>query len=342
MNIEKTKVFCSFQDAPEHHFKSHPEAPGRIRALREWLHDPPYSEIQWLNYSPAQEADVLLIHRKQHLERLKYECDQGAHQFEPSPSYVTEASYADALGAVGATLAVSRKILDEGSGNGFAIVRPPGHHAEAEEAMGFCLMNNVAIACADALASGLNKAAVVDFDAHHGNGIQRAFWDTQQVGYFSTHEKNSYPGTGLLESAKHARGRIINVPLPGFSGNDAFLKVFEKLLVPWFRKFKPQMLFVAAGYDAHFSDPLTTLTLDTDGFYLITQRLIALAEEFCEGRLLFVLEGGYDPIALKNNIQASLAAMCGHQKGDDHYGKGPVVSPDVDTLVEKIKILHNL
>jgi len=342
MSEKKTKVYCTYQVAPEHYFQDHPESPKRLQSLRGWLNDPPYPEIQWLNFSPADEADVLLIHHKELLENLKLECRQGAHEFEPAPSYVTKESYRAALGAAGATLSISRRIIEEGSGFGFAIVRPPGHHAEAGKAMGFCLLNNVALAAADAVASGLGKVAIVDFDAHHGNGIQEMFWQTPQIGYFSTHEKDNYPGTGKLGFPLHARGRIINVPLPAFSGNDAFIKIFEEVLDPWIRRFEPEMLFVAAGYDAHFSDPLTTLTLDTKGYFEITQHLADLAEAYCGCRMMFVLEGGYDLVALKDNIQASLAALTGNEKYEDHYGKGPNVSPDIEPLIEELKKIHSL
>lgn len=342
MNEKKSKVYCTMQVAPEHYFAGHPESPKRLEPLRGWLIEPPYPEIAWLEFTPAEEADVLLIHRKSLLEDLRAECKKGTHQFEPSPSYVTEDSYRAALGAVGAGLAVSRRILDEGSGFGFAIVRPPGHHAEPANAMGFCLMNNLAIAAADAVASGLGRVAIIDFDAHHGNGIQTAFWNTPQVGYFSTHEKDIYPGTGSINSASHASGRIINVPVPAFSGTSTFVKVFDTILKPWLECFQPEMLFVSAGYDPHFSDPLTTLTLDTAGFFQLTQRLVDWAEKICSGNMMFVLEGGYDLVALKDNIQSTLAALAGRSDFPDHYGKAPDVSKEVDPLIENLKKIHQL
>jgi len=342
MSEKKPEVYCTFQDAPEHFFPGHPESPQRLQPLKGWMKEPPYPEIQWLDYSPAEEADVLLIHHTTLLEDLRSECKQDPHEIEPSPSYVTEDSYQAALGAVGAALAVSRRVIEVGRGFGFAIVRPPGHHAEPDQSMGFCLMNNVAIAAADAVASGLKKVAIIDFDAHHGNGSQSAFWNTPQVGYFSTHEKNIYPGTGMVNSASHARGRIINVPLPPFSGNNTFMKIFDKILKPWVQNFRPEMLFISAGYDPHFSDPITTLTLNTKGFFRMAQALVDLAVEFCGGRMMFVLEGGYDPVALKDNIQCTLAALCGHRAFPDHYGKGPDVSPEIDPLIENLRKIHHI
>jgi acetoin utilization deacetylase AcuC-like enzyme len=336
------KVYCTYQKAPKHRFPNHPESPQRITTLGAWLDFPPYPEMEWLPYEPAREGEVTLAHRQSLLAAIKAESQQGTHEFEPAPTYVTATSYQDALGAAGATLAVSRRIVEEGQGRGFAIVRPPGHHAEPDRAMGFCLLNNIAIAAADAVASGLEKVAIVDFDAHQGNGTQAIFWDTPQVGYFSTHEGGSYPGSGRLDEAPHARGRIINCPLPAFAGNAAFRRVLDEVMEPWIRQFKPEMIFVSAGFDAHFSDPLTTLTLDTKGYYMLAQRLVSFADHYARGRIMFVLEGGYDPKALEDNIQACLAAMCERSEYSDHYGEAPGVSPNVDSLISKLRETHHL
>ena len=323
MKQDNHNLFCTFYDAPRHTYPGHPESPQRLRLMREWLHTPPYPEMVWLDFKPASETEILPVHPQQTLEFIKNASQRGSHEFEPSPSYVTESSYQAALEAAGATLAVSRRILAEGRGHGFAIVRPPGHHAEPDRPMGFCLLNNVAIAAADAIASGLSRVAIIDFDAHHGNGTEAAFWQTPEVGFLSTHEMNLYPGSGRLESASHARGRIINIPLPAFSNTTAFLNLFEQVAGPWLRNFGAELLLVSAGYDAHFSDPLTTLMLDTNGFYQIAQMLTALAKEFCQDRILFVLEGGYDPGALRDNIQACLAALNDRSDFPDQFGSAP-------------------
>ncbi|MEA3325774.1 MAG: histone deacetylase [Chloroflexota bacterium] len=342
MKEYKNTVYCTYQEAPEHHFRGHPEAPTRIQAMQSWLEEPPYPEVQWLEFEPAKEGDITLVHDQSLLLFLQEECQAGSHEFEPSPSYVTKYSYDAAMGAVGAVLRVSREIISNEFGRGFAIVRPPGHHADPETSMGFCLLNNIAIAAADAVASGLSRVAIVDFDAHHGNGTQTVFWDTPEVGYLSTHEGHIFPGTGRLDEAQHAKGRIINVPLPPFSGNSAFDQISKKILRPWLSSFQPEMLFVSAGFDGHFSDPLTTLSLDTAGYYQLALNLVKIADEFCHERIMFVLEGGYDPLALKDNIQACLAAMSGHETFPDHYGKSPDVKPDVAALIQHLQAHHQL
>jgi acetoin utilization deacetylase AcuC-like enzyme len=188
----------------------------------------------------------------------------------------------------------------------------------------------------------LDRVAILDFDAHHGNGTQAAFWNTPEVGYLSIHEENLYPGSGQIESAPHARGRIINIPLPSFSDTASFVNIINAVAAPWLRKFQPEMLFVSAGYDIHFSDPLTTATLDTRGFYKITRLLIQIAEESCQGRIMFVLEGGYDPRALKDNIQACLAALCGHSTFPDRFGKSPGGQNRVSAQIDTLRRLHHL
>ncbi len=342
MSKKKKKIYCTYVRAPEHVMTGHPESPQRISAIQEWLADPPYPEMCWLESEPAEETAVLRVHRAALLSALQRECRIGVHEFEPAPSYVTHSSYEAALLAAGATLAVSRKIISKGFGRGFAIVRPPGHHAESEVSMGFCLLNNVAIAAADALDLGLARVAIVDFDAHHGNGTEEIFRDVSEVGYLSSHEGGMYPGTGRLHDAAHARGRIINVPLQHQAGGKSLKKVINSIVKPWLRMFRPQMLFVSAGYDAHFSDGLTSLNVDTRSFYHISRKLVELAEDYCEGRILFVLEGGYDPIALQDNIQATLAAMCDRQSFPDRHGKGPRDPVDSSSLVESVIRLHRL
>ena len=342
MTETQKKVYCTYHQALEHRFPGHPESPNRIQGLHAWVSEPPYPEIAWLDYNPASEQDVTLVHRPEHLEFLRQACESGGHQFEPSPSFVTETSYQDALAAVGATLAVSRMIIAMGTGRGFAMVRPPGHHATSSKSMGFCLLNNIAIAAADAVASGLKRVAIVDFDAHHGNGTEAVFWDTPEVGYLSIHEEGIYPGSGQMESARHARGRILNIPLPSFSGNRSYKLLMDQVIQPWLEKMAPDMLFVSAGYDCHFSDPLTTLTMSAEGSYQLVGDLAQLADATCQGRIMLVLEGGYDPIALKDNIQASLATLSGHQDFEDHYGKGPGDQRDIQPLINTIKEIHQL
>lgn len=341
MKPEKIPVYCTFYDAPEHAFPGHPESPQRLQHVKSWLQNPPYPEMVWLNFMPALASDVLRVHNAKILQTLQAASRRGSHEIDSAPTYVTEASYHAALMAAGATQTVSRHILSEGCGRGFAIVRPPGHHAEADRPMGFCLLNNLAIAAADAVAHGLGKVAIIDLDAHHGNGIEAIFLHHPGVGYLSLHEEYLYPGSGHLNSTPHAQGRIINVPMPSFANPAAYLGVFQQVVKPWLMGFGAEMLFISAGFDAHFSDPLTSTTLDTDSFYQISKILVELADDYCQSRILFGLEGGYDAQALQDNIQACLVALCERSTYPDHYGPSPG-HPSGSPDIEKIIALHQL
>jgi len=242
---------------------------------------------------------------------LEAACQRGDSVIDMAPTYVNRASYQAALLAAGACRDATRAVLKSQARNAFAIVRPPGHHAEPDRPMGFCLLNNIAIASLDALASGVERVMVVDYDAHHGNGTEKAFWDNPRAGYFSTHQEGIYPGTGWLEDAPHARGRLANFPLPAYSGDACFSQIIDQALAPLLRAFRPGLMLVSAGFDAHWSDPLTTLGLSSAGFLTISKKLVALAEEICAGKIVFVLEGGYDPQNLSNGVRAVFGALTG-------------------------------
>ena len=342
MSEKNSTVYWTYQDAPGHAYPGHPESPNRFGYFKDWITQTPYPAMQRLDYQPAQLGDLILAHSQRMIENLQQETQRPSHEIEQAPTYVTPASYQAALGAVGATLAVSRKVIRAGAGRGFAIVRPPGHHAVHDHPMGFCLFNNLAVAAADAVIGGMGRVAIFDFDAHHGNGIEDIFWRTDQVAYCSIHETGLYPGTGQLEAAPHARGRLVNLPVPAFSGTKVFERLIEQVVQPWLKAFQPEMLFVCAGFDAHFSDPLTSLTVNTEGFYRLTQKVMDLAETHCGGRTVFVLEGGYDPLALSDNLQASLAALSGEADYPDHYGKGPDQDKDLSALTEQARTYHQL
>ena len=188
-----------------------------------------------------------------------------------APTYVTSTSYDDSLLAAGATLDLTRKVMDGDAANGFAIVRPPGHHAEPKRSMGFCIFNNIAVAAQDALERGAERVLIVDYDAHHGNGTQAYAWKNEQVAYLSTHQENIYPGSGAIQEATHARGRIVNVPLPSRSGDATFALITDRLIVPFVQKFQPSLILVSAGFDSHWDDPLTSLGLTTAGFHAISK-----------------------------------------------------------------------
>jgi acetoin utilization deacetylase AcuC-like enzyme len=258
---------------------------------------------------PATVEQVTRVHRPQLVKAVEEVCKQGPGIVDYAPTYVTQTSYQDALLAAGGALTCTQAVLKGDAKNAFAVVRPPGHHAEPDHVMGFCIFNNIAIAVRDALSSGMKRVMVIDFDAHHGNGTQSACMDDERFGFISAHQWGIYPGTGWLEDAPHARGRLVNVPLDAFAGDEVFAHVADEIFLPIVEKFRPQILFVSAGFDSHWSDPLTSLGLSTRGFFNISKKLVELAEEHCFGRIVFVLEGGYDPVNVANGSAAVFDAL---------------------------------
>jgi acetoin utilization deacetylase AcuC-like enzyme len=335
-----TTVYA-FVEAPGHEYPDHLEAPGRFemlsRRLGEFL-------AERLEAQPATRAEVQLVHEPAFIQELEAACSAGPQIIDPAPTYVTRASFEDALLAAGGTLQCMRSVVRGKARNAFAIVRPPGHHAEPDRAMGFCLFNNVAIAAREAISGGerpLERVAIVDFDAHHGNGTEAAFLREPRVAYLSTHQWGIYPGTGWYADAPDAKRRIVDVPLPSRSGDQVFSQVTARLIAPFIRSFRPQLILVSAGFDAHWKDPITMLGLSTAGFRALSKQLVELAEEHCEGRIVFVLEGGYDAGNLANAAAAVFDALTGSEVSRGVQDAMPYREPEAALpLIDKICEWH--
>jgi acetoin utilization deacetylase AcuC-like enzyme len=294
-----------------------------------------------LDFEAAALTEVGLIHRPALIRRIEQACRQGDAIIDPAPTFITNTSFDDAMRAAGATIACVRTVLGRELRNAFSIVRPPGHHAEPDRSLGFCIFNNVAIAARQALEAGLRRVAIVDFDAHHGNGTQAAFLQDERVLYLSTHQWGIYPGTGWYEEAPDARRRIINVPLPDGAGDSAYAQLTTEILQPAVRAFQPQMMLVSCGFDAHWKDPLTSLGLSTAGIYEIARALVGLAEEQFGGKIVFVLEGGYDPAVVAEGATAVFAALTGAAFASPP-DTAPLREPDVGSRLAAIRTLHAL
>ena len=243
----------------------------------------------WKNRATLEQ--LTRVHQPKLVKAIEEVCAQGPGVIDYAPTYVTQTSYEDALLAAGGVIACTHAVINGEVENAFAIVRPPGHHAEPGRAMGFCIFNNIAIAAQEALATGMERVMVIDYDAHHGNGTQSAFLHDERAGFISTHQWGIYPGTGWIEDAPHAKGRVVNVPLNTYAGDETFARVADAIYKPVVEKFQPRMLFVSAGFDAHWSDPLTSLGLSTRGFFNISKAIVELAREYCDGKVVFVLGG---------------------------------------------------
>ncbi len=332
-------IACSLVLSPGHVFPGHEEAPSRFQYLGGW-DSKPY-RVEFIAPEPADLAQVTAVHSERMLRGFEAACRQGPGITDFAPTYVTPSTYADAFLAAGATLACTRAVLAGQAASGFAIVRPPGHHAEPEAAMGFCLLNNIAIAARSALNSGLERALIVDFDVHHGNGTQAVFADEPRLSFFSTQQENIYPfRSGHLHDLPAGRGRIVNLPLPARSGDAAFALIAEQVLTPLVEAFKPGMIFVSAGFDSHWDDPLAELGLSSAGYHAYALRLRQLADAFCGGRILFVLEGGYNPRNVASGVDAVLCALA--DVPFTAVDPSPYPEPEVATRVVELRALHRM
>lgn len=300
------KTVYTFVPSRTHQYEDHPERPGRLDVLEPQLSGYAADRIE---AKPATSEQVARVHLPALIKGIEEVCHQGPGIIDHAPTYITKTSYQDALLAAGGVIECSRAVLNGDAANAFAIVRPPGHHAEPHRSMGFCLFNNIAIGAQEALSNGMERVMVIDYDAHHGNGTQEACMDDPRFGFISTHQWGIYPGTGWIDDAPDARGRLINVPLESRAGDRTFAQIADQIFAPAVRSFKPQMLFISAGFDAHWNDPLTSLGVSTQGFFDISKRLVALAEEYCNGKIVFVLEGGYDPQNVAHGVDAVFGAL---------------------------------
>ncbi len=291
-----------------------PEDAGRLLAVMGYLDRTGLlADRQILEPEAAPFEALTAVHTPELLEAILDAAEAGGRWLD-SDTYVSPGSYeAAAYGAGAALVAVDAALQDE-PGRAFALVRPPGHHAASGRAGGFCLINNVAVAARYALAGhGLTRVAIIDWDVHHGDGTQAIFYASGAVFYASLHQQPLYPGTGAREETGSGAGRgaTLNVPLPPGADDMRYLRAFDEVVAPAVREFRPQLLLVSAGYDAHEDDPLGMQRVTTAGFGALSRRVGALATECCGGRLVMVLEGGYNHDALAHSVAATLRALDG-------------------------------
>jgi len=286
----------------------HPESPARLRAVLQALDDPWFAAIERVEAPRAIREQLERVHGAEYVDYIFASSpSQGQVQLDPD-TVMSPGSVEAALRAAGAACAAIDAVLARETRRAFCAVRPPGHHATRNEVMGFCLFNSIAAAAAHALgAHRLERVAIVDFDVHHGNGTQAIFRHDPRVLYASSHQMPLYPGTG--ESSEHGAGNIFNAPLPPGAGSIEFRAVWDKTLLPELDLFRPQLLLISAGFDAHARDPLAQLQLTTGDYTWITQRLVELANRHADGRIVSALEGGYDLDALRECTAAHVAEL---------------------------------
>jgi acetoin utilization deacetylase AcuC-like enzyme len=281
----------------------HPERPERVAAMIDMAERLQRPDLKLYAPRAAALAELELCHQDDYIAQVEHTSTLERANFDPD-THTSSATWKTATLAAGGVLTAVEAVLAAEAHNAFAIVRPPGHHALANRAMGFCFFNNVAIAAAALIANhGLNRVLILDWDVHHGNGTQEIFYASPQVLYMSLHQYPFYPGTGLFEEVGVGAGAgyTVNVPMPASFGDDEYLRAFDDLLMPIARQFKPEFILISSGFDCHFRDPLGGMRVTERGFLAMARRLKRLAAEFCAGRLVAALEGGYDLKALADS-----------------------------------------
>ena len=286
----------------------HPERIARIEAIEEELSKSAFDKLVRKQAPMGLEEQVLLSHPQRYFDRIKSSIPaQGIKQLD-ADTHVSPGSFEAAMHGVGAVCAAVDDVLSGAEKNAFCATRPPGHHAETETSMGFCLFGTIAIAAKHALASGLERIAIVDFDVHHGNGTQDLCWTDDRIFFVSSHQMPLWPGSGDV-SETGAHGNILNYPLRPYSTGTDLMAAYEAEILPRMAEHKPELLLISAGFDAHADDPLANLNFTTQEFAEITRMLCTFAQEHCEGRVVSTLEGGYDLDALAASVAAHVDVL---------------------------------
>ena len=297
----------------------HPEHPGRLSAIWNRLEgDGLAARCRRVPARDATREELLAVHTSEHIDRVEATARREYAQLDPD-TYTSRNSAEAARLAAGGLVDLTREVLSGALSNGFALVRPPGHHAEADRAMGFCLFNNVAVVAQAARRAGTERVLIVDWDLHHGNGTQHTFEEDADVLYFSTHQYPFYPGTGAITEVGRGagRGRTVNVAWPAGMGDAEYLAAFDRVLLPIARSFDPRLVLVSCGFDAAAGDLLGGMRLSADGYAAMTERLVKLAG----GKVVLALEGGYNLDAIAGAAAAVTLVLLGEKR--EPHDPGP-------------------
>lgn len=301
----------------------HPESPKRLMAILDRLESSGMmNELLSITPVPASMEAVTRIHSSAYVEHIAEMSRGGRHFYEGTDTAGSSATYQAALMAAGAVISATDCVMRGDATNAFCAVRPPGHHAESSEAMGFCFFNNIAIGARHLQAHhGIKRVAIIDWDVHHGNGTQHSFYADLSVLYFSIHQWPHYPGTGRRDETgeQEGKGYTVNVPVTAGSTDTDFMDVFTHTLRPAIDRFRPEFILISAGFDAHTEDPLSRTMVTTEGFAAMTRAVLSMAATHCKSRVVSVLEGGYSLGALTDSVEAHLRVLMGHDSSASRH-----------------------
>lgn len=290
----------------------HPESKERLMSILSFLDSKSYfKDLPSFSSIPAGIEDLERVHSTHHVKNILSK--KGKKGYLDGDTPYSESTSEAALLSAGSGLVLADKVMDGSIKNGMAIVRPPGHHAEKNTAMGFCLLNNIAVTARYLQSKGFQKIAIVDWDVHHGNGTEDIFYEDDSVFFISSHQYPFYPGTGSEKDRGVGRGEgyNLNLPLQRGGGDETYVSLFKEKVIPELEKFQPSFILLSAGFDAHKKDPLAGMELSTHGFEKLTHLLKKFSEDLCQGRLISFLEGGYDLKALAESVEVHVAALSG-------------------------------
>ena len=347
----RTTGYVTHERYAEHTLSGHPENAGRLQAVWARLEEggpeggrgvlPDLTPLAPVAVNASQ---MEAVHQRRYLALLESTQRQAPTMLDPD-TYVLPVSYELARLAAGAVVRAVDAVMRGEVDNALAAVRPPGHHARPDRGMGFCLLNNVAIAARYAQrALSVERVLIVDYDVHHGNGTQEAFYDDADVLYISMHQYPFYPGTGALHEVGigAGKGATVNIPMSAGVGDAGYAQVFEEIVWPMARRFAPALMIVSAGFDAHWADPLAGMALSLTGYAHLTRELVAMADALCGGRVVFALEGGYHLDALGYGVLNVCHALLGRDEVIDPLGAPDGHDePPVAALIEDVKRLHS-
>ncbi len=329
----------------EHALPGHPERPDRLRAIMRALDESGVlARMTRLEFEAAPLEQIVPVHLPRYVKMLRELCERGGGRLD-ADTYANAPSYEIALLAAGACVTLADAIYLREVDNGIALVRPPGHHATSAQGMGFCLLNNVAIAARYLMDTyKLQRVMIVDYDVHHGNGTENIFYGDPRVLYVSTHQYPHYPGTGHWRDTGtgEGAGTTLNVPLPPGVGDAGYRYALEELITPAAERFSPQFIFISAGFDAHHRDPLAHMQLSLKGYTDLTRSLKRMAVTLCDGKLAIVLEGGYDLDALAQGVVAICRVLLGDDDISDPLGPSGQREHAVEEYIQQLKAFHLL